>query len=92
MVEIEIGVLLKTSKVRNGLPRTRNDRRLAEGMSRVTLRSLNSEIICDFCENEPEFPAAETVKSALKTWNPTAELQTIEGYEIAMEERADLIR
>lgn len=65
MVEIEIGVLLKASKVINGLPRTRKNRRLPEGVSRMRLRSLKDDIIWGFCETEAGF--SETVQSALKT-------------------------
>lgn len=64
MVEIEIAVPLETEQVRNGLPRTRKNLRLEEGMSKVTLRSLKEEITWLFCEPGLVFPVAEMVRSA----------------------------
>jgi hypothetical protein len=48
MVDIEMVVSPETEQVRNGLPRTRKNLRLEEGKSRVTLRSLEEEIVCIF--------------------------------------------
>ena len=44
VMERDVGVF--TDAVRNGLPLTRKNFRLEEGMSKVTLRSLKEEITC----------------------------------------------
>ena len=48
MVDIEIAMLLETEQVKNGLPRMGKNLRMEEGKSRVTLRSLEEEIVCIF--------------------------------------------
>jgi hypothetical protein len=68
MVDIEMAVLPETEQVRNGLPRTRKNLMLEEGMSRVTLRSLWEEIKCVFLASGWVFSEAEMVRSALKIW------------------------
>lgn len=77
MVEIEIGVRFETEQVRNGLPRTRKNRRLEEGYSRVMLRSLNAEITC--LSRGFGFWVFEMVRSALKTWYKKEELEKRDG-------------
>lgn len=77
MVEIESSVRLETEQVTKGLPRTRKKRRLEEGKSRVTLRSLNEEILC--VSWELEFCEAEMVRSSMKIWYRKAELKKRDG-------------
>lgn len=51
MVVMESGVGVFTDAVTKGLPLTRKNLRLEEGMSKVTLRSLKEEITCFPCES-----------------------------------------
>jgi hypothetical protein len=66
MVDIEMAVSPETEQVRNGLPRTRKNLRFEEGKSRVTLRSLEEEIVCIFWASGWVFSEAEMVRSGLK--------------------------
>lgn len=65
IVEMESEVCFETEQVRNGLPRTRWNRRLEEGKSRVTLRSSKAEMTW---VSGWGFWVLEMVRSAVKAW------------------------
>lgn len=77
IVEMERAIGLETSQVTKGLPRTRKKRRLEEGKSNVTLRSLKEDIrwLVGFCEAV----AAEMVRSGMKVWKMKEEVAWRDG-------------
>ena len=72
---MERAVWAETAQVRKGLPRTRKKRRLEEGRSRVTLRSLKEDTMWRLCESAWVLSEAEMVRSALKIWWVKTELE-----------------
>lgn len=83
MVEMERRVVLRVMvlKVKKGLPRTRKNRRLLEGRSKVTLRSLKAEILCRVLEIADGLVLFKEVmvRSGTKTWPTIDELDKRDG-------------
>lgn len=92
IVVMESGVRPVVDAVTKGLPLTRKNLRLEEGMSNVTLRSLKEEITCLSCESWLVLLEEEMVISGLKACVMKEELEVEEGYEMERDEFEDLMR